>query len=93
MAVTATPEEVGQALQQMETMLRADGYELKTRVAGERLLVWVQATGGACEECLVPKQTMGLIAASMLANSGIEVAQADIVLTYPGESPAWAREA
>jgi Fe-S cluster biogenesis protein NfuA len=85
MPVTASADDVERALQKMRTMLAADGYELDVRVDGGRLDLRVVATGGACEDCLVPKPVLRDIAVQMLDKEGIGGEASDVELTYPAD--------
>jgi len=66
-------------------MLAADGYELAVNVDGGRLDLRVAATGGACEDCLVPKPVLRDIAVQMLGKEGIDGDPSDVLLTYPAD--------
>jgi hypothetical protein len=78
--------QVREALDGMRNMLAADGYDLEVNVKGNRLNLNIIATPSACEDCLVPKELLGSIAADMLRKSMIEVHPGEIGLTYPTDS-------
>ena len=68
-----------QGLKDMRAMLEADGYELDAREDGERVVVRIEATPEACEDCLAPPDVMRAILGKSLA-----VPAEAIVLHYPG---------
>lgn len=56
-----------QGLKDMRTMLEADGYELDAHEDGERVVVRIEATPEACEDCLAPPDVMRAILGKTLA--------------------------
>ncbi len=56
-----------QGLKDMRTMLEADGYELDAQEDGERVVVRIEATPEACEDCLAPPDVMRAILGKTLA--------------------------
>ena len=56
-----------QGLKDMQTMLEADGYELDAQEDGERVVVRIEATPEACEDCLAPPDVMRAILGKTLA--------------------------
>jgi hypothetical protein len=69
-----------QGLETMRTTLAADGYEIDAREDGERVLVTIEATPEACEDCLAPPDVMRSILGRTLA-----VPPDAIELRYPDE--------
>jgi hypothetical protein len=56
-----------QGLNAMRATLAADGYELEAREEGERVVVRIDATPEACEDCLAPPDVMRAILGRTLA--------------------------
>jgi hypothetical protein len=56
-----------QGLQDMRTMLSADGYGIEAREDGEHVVVEIVATPEACEDCLAPPEVMRAILGKSLA--------------------------
>ena len=56
-----------QGLKDMQATLAADGYELEAREEGERVVVTIDATPDACEDCLAPPDVMRAILGKTLA--------------------------
>ncbi len=56
-----------QGLNDMRATLAADGYELDAREEGERVVVRIDATPEACEDCLAPPEVMRAILGKTLA--------------------------
>jgi hypothetical protein len=56
-----------QGLKDMRATLAADGYELDAREEGERVVVRIDATPEACEDCLAPPDVMRAILGKTLA--------------------------
>jgi hypothetical protein len=56
-----------QGLKDVRDMLAADGYELAAEEEGERVVVRIQATPEACEDCLAPPDVMRAILGKSLA--------------------------
>ena len=56
-----------QGLNDMRATLAADGYELEAREEGERVVVRIDATPEACEDCLAPPDVMRAILGKTLA--------------------------
>lgn len=56
-----------QGLKDMQATLAADGYELDAREEGERVVVRIDATPEACEDCLAPPDVMRAILGKTLA--------------------------
>jgi hypothetical protein len=81
--ITATTDAVTNALDEMRTMLQADGYDLQIEVKTGTATLIVLATPTACAECLVPKEILASMAASMLHDGGISAEQTDIRMEYP----------
>jgi hypothetical protein len=69
-----------QGLETMRSTLAADGYEIDAREDGERVLVTIEATPEACEDCLAPPDVMRAILGRTLA-----VPTDAIELRYPDE--------
>jgi hypothetical protein len=69
-----------QGLETMRSTLAADGYEIDAREDGERVLVTIEATPEACEDCLAPPDVMRAILGRTLA-----VPADAIELRYPDE--------
>ena len=72
-----------QGLKDVRDMLAADGYELAAEEEGERVVVRIEATPEACEDCLAPPDVMRAILGKSLA-----VPVEAIDLRYPGEADA-----
>jgi len=71
-----------EGLTEVRAMLAADGYELDAREEFERVVVTIDATPDACEDCLSPPGVMRAILSKTLA-----VPAESIDLHYPGDSP------
>lgn len=71
-------------LEDIATMLAADGYNLAVAEDGPRVALTVSPGPDACEDCLVPKDVFRGIASSQL---GIDGALIDI--TYPVDLPGY----
>ena len=56
-----------QGLKEVREMLAADGYALAAEEAGERVVVRIEATPEACEDCLAPPDVMRAILGKSLA--------------------------
>ena len=56
-----------QGLKEMQAMLAADGYALDAEEAGEHVVVRIEATPEACEDCLAPPDVMRAILGKTLA--------------------------
>jgi hypothetical protein len=56
-----------QGLKDVRDMLAADGYELAAEEEGERVVVRIEATPEACEDCLAPPDVMRAILGKSLA--------------------------
>jgi len=69
-------------MQDIASMLAADGYNLAVEEVGHRVALTVSPGPDACEDCLVPKDVFRGIAAHQL---GIEGDLIDI--TYPVDLP------
>ena len=71
-------------MQDIASMLAADGYNLAVEEVGHRVALTVSPGPEACEDCLVPKDVFRGIAAHQL---GIEGGLIDI--TYPADLPGY----
>jgi hypothetical protein len=69
-----------EGLESMQATLAVDGYALNAREEGERVVVTIDATPEACEDCLAPPEVMRAILGRTLA-----VPAEAIELRYPGE--------
>jgi hypothetical protein len=56
-----------QGLKDAQAMLAADGYALDATEEGERVVVRIEATPEACEDCLAPPDVMRAILGKTLA--------------------------
>ncbi len=56
-----------QGLKEMQAMLAADGYALDAEEAGDQVVVRIEATPEACEDCLAPPEVMRAILGKTLA--------------------------
>ena len=56
-----------QGLKDMQTMLAADGYAIDASEDGERVVITIEATPEACEDCLAPPEVMRAILGKTLA--------------------------
>jgi hypothetical protein len=56
-----------QGLKDAQAMLEADGYALEASEDGERVIITIQATPEACEDCLAPPDVMRAILGKTLA--------------------------
>ena len=84
-----TDAELRTSLEGLAAGLSADGYVLDVRASdGGRVEIVVDATDEACADCLVPKDVMRGIAATMMNGAGASVAEDDIDITYPAGSAA-----
>lgn len=82
----SAPPELHAALAPIQEMLHADGYALEVvNLEKGVLTAKIVATPDACEDCLVPKDTMSLVVQDTLPESSGVI---DVVLHYPkdGES-------
>jgi hypothetical protein len=67
-----------QGLKDVRAMLAADGYDVVASEDGERVVVRIEATPEACEDCLAPPDVMRAILGKTLA------VPADVIdLEYP----------
>jgi hypothetical protein len=71
------------ALEELEAILRSDGYELTVTSDKGGLNAQVSATSEACPECLIPKGLFGEIVLERLQMVGISVSPDDLVISYP----------
>jgi hypothetical protein len=56
-----------QGLRDMQATLAADGYALAAFEEGEQVVVTIEATSDACEDCLAPPDVMRAILGKTLA--------------------------
>jgi hypothetical protein len=56
-----------QGLKDAQAMLAADGYALAASEDGERVVITIEATPEACEDCLAPPDVMRAILGKTLA--------------------------
>jgi hypothetical protein len=56
-----------QGLKTAQDMLAADGYALDASEDGERVVIRIEATPEACEDCLAPPDVMRAILGKTLA--------------------------
>ena len=56
-----------QGLKDAQAMLAADGYALDASEDGERVVIRIEATPEACEDCLAPPDVMRAILGKTLA--------------------------
>jgi hypothetical protein len=56
-----------QGLKDMQATLAADGYALAAQEEGERVVIRIEATPEACEDCLAPPEVMRAILGKTLA--------------------------
>ena len=56
-----------QGLKTAQDMLAADGYALDAAEEGERVVIRIEATPDACEDCLAPPDVMRAILGKTLA--------------------------
>ena len=56
-----------QGLRDMQATLAADGYALAAFEEGEQVVVTIEATPAACEDCLAPPEVMRAILGKTLA--------------------------
>ena len=56
-----------EGLKDVEAMLAADGYALAAFEEGEQVVVTIEATPEACEDCLAPPEVMRAILGKTLA--------------------------
>jgi hypothetical protein len=56
-----------QGLKDARAMLAADGYALDASEEGERVVITIEATPEACEDCLAPPDVMRAILGKTLA--------------------------
>jgi hypothetical protein len=74
MTGTADAAAIDAALADFRTMMRADGYVLGWEPSGpEAIVVKIDATEGACADCLVPPPVMQAIMASALESTAVTV--------------------
>jgi hypothetical protein len=74
-----TQDAVADALRDLRTMLRADGYELEVSVGSSAIEATV-LVGEGCGECLVPKAMMTSMISDALIAKGIAER---LILHYP----------
>jgi hypothetical protein len=78
-----TTTQIEHALNDVNSMLGADGYQLVVRDADEsRVVLSIVASPDACEECLVPPEILNAVVAKHLRQGGVSLS-AEIL--YPGE--------
>lgn len=81
---TTSHAQLDTALEPVRQQLRADGYDLRARIADENMLeVQVVAGDEACEDCLVPRAVFATMLSEELASAGIAVAGVDVA--YPAD--------
>lgn len=74
MSGIAKPSELDAALRDFRDMMRADGYVVGWELSGpDAIVVKVEATDGACSDCLVPTTVMQAIISSALEGTGVSV--------------------
>jgi hypothetical protein len=56
-----------QGFRDMQAMLAADGYAMAAFEEGEQVVVTIEATPDACEDCLAPPDVMRAILGKTLA--------------------------
>jgi hypothetical protein len=56
-----------EGLKDVQAMLAADGYALAAFEEGEQVVVTIEATPEACEDCLAPPEVMRAILGKTLA--------------------------
>jgi hypothetical protein len=84
--VRASTDDIEAALQEMSTMLEADGYELGVAISEGLVHLVVRAGPGACEDCLVPKDLFASMAMSTIAGADISIDASDLQVTYPADT-------
>lgn len=81
-----TRSDASALLDDLRIGLNADGYDLEVAAVDDKVqLRIVVARENACEDCLVPKDIMGQIAATALRERDAGVTADDIVFSYPAE--------
>jgi len=74
MSATEDSAAIDAALQGFRDMMQADGYVLGWEAAGpDTIVVKVEATEGACADCLVPEPVMQAIMSSALESTSVTV--------------------
>jgi hypothetical protein len=68
-----------EGLKEVQAMLAADGYALAAFEEGEQVVITIEATPDACEDCLAPPDVMRAILGKTLA-----IPADAIDLHYPG---------
>jgi Fe-S cluster biogenesis protein NfuA len=72
--MTETTTSVDDALAQFREMMASDGYKLSWADTGaEKVVVTIEATDGACEDCLVPLPIMTNIMSKALEPTAYEL--------------------
>jgi hypothetical protein len=79
-------EIVREALSDITSALRSDGYELRVAVTPGQVLVSVRAGPEACQECLVPLSLMTGMIESELAHHEVQMAAGTLQVAYPQSS-------
>lgn len=70
----STTVSVDRALDSFREMMATDGYLLTwSEVGGDKVVVKIDASDGACEDCLVPLPVMTSIMAKALDPTGYEL--------------------
>ncbi|MGV2984668.1 hypothetical protein ACNPNP_13275 [Microbacterium sp. AGC85] len=70
----STTVSVDNALASFREMMATDGYLLTwSEVGGDKVVVKIDASDGACEDCLVPLPVMTSIMAKALDSTGYEL--------------------
>ncbi|GAB3632297.1 hypothetical protein GCM10027421_16500 [Microbacterium shaanxiense] len=70
----STTVSVDNALASFREMMETDGYLLTwSEVGGDKVVVKIDASDGACEDCLVPLPVMTSIMAKALDPTGYEL--------------------
>lgn len=78
-----TTNDAKKALQPLSESVQHDGYSLEIGVDEQRVEISVVAGPGACEDCLVPKDVMSMIALQALEDAGLELPGEELRLVYP----------
>lgn len=72
--MSTDPAVIDTALQGFRDMMQADGYRMGWQPSGaDRIVVTIEATEGACADCLVPEPVMAAIMASALESTSVSV--------------------
>lgn len=78
-------DRVEEALSDVRSALRADGYDLRLADDGGRIMVEVTAGPAACAECLIPKDVLVTVVRRAVEDVVGRADEGALCVVYPGE--------